>query len=392
MNKTLLIIVTLFAIACNKDDESVKLTVTVQPIESLDVTISWNLEGGDGQTLYRIVFNDETIEDGFNGTQYTFTGIENYTNYSGVVFAISENGDDTFANFNFTTKGDIWYGDRSISRPYEVENFNLKVVTGRLQIWGVDDLSSFSSLEQVGALEIRNSEASSLQGLHNISTFTSTTGAVKIKDCPNLTDVSALSNVASQMISVDINDAPSLSDLTGLGLQNNGNLILVDCNVSSLQVFGNLTQLKRLRLIGLENLSSLAPFNLSGDMLVLILDDLPSLTNLNDLNSIESFEYFELNDLDITSLQGLDSWSAVNYLRIFRCDQLENLDGTSLNTGFDVDSRKPRLSIWNNPNLTDLCGFRTLALNVDFGNFYQVSANAYNPNEAQLESETGCRQ
>lgn len=393
MKKILLLIGLVFGISCSNDDNNgSKLTITVEPINSLDVTISWSLEGGDGQTLYRIVFNDETIEDGYNGNQYTFSDIQNDTNYSGVVFAISENGDDTFANFNFTTKGDVWYGDLYIGSPYEADNFNFRVVTGVLNITLVEDMTKFTSLEQVGDIVLSRLPITSLSALGNISSFTNRFGTIAINNCPNLNDVTALSNLASSMSGIIIRDAPSLDNLNGLGMVNGGSLVLENTNISSLQVLNNVTQLNRLRLVDVPNITSLTELNIAGEMVDLTLSRL-NLSNLNGLNSVVSIEHFEISSLEgISNLDGLDSWNSVHSINIFGCGQLSTLDGANLSSAFHLNDTRPRLWIRHNVNLTDLCGFKALAQDVDYGNFYHVNSNAYNPTEIQLESETECRQ
>jgi len=394
MKKVIFLFVILLFVSCSKDD-SPSLTINIVSVTPPNATISWTFNGADGQTRYRIFLDGELIEDAYSGNQYTFENIFNEIVYNGTVFAISENGDETFEDFSFSTQGsDIWYGDYRVGSQADINGFDYAEITGTLVVWADDitDLTGMSSLARIGGLDIIGANAlTSLDGISNV-TFGPGYGGIVLRDCPNLSDVSGIANLASITVSLRLQDLPLLNNLNGVGITNDGSLYILDISLSSLDHFQEITRLKRLQLEGLPNLTTLSPLNLSGDMIYVNLRDLPNLTNLNGLNSVAVIDVLDLYDLGIPDLEGLDSLTSVHDVDIDDCNQLTNLDGTILSNAFEIDNRRPRLRIRHNDVLTDFCGFTALANSVDYGNFYQMGGNAYNPTEAQMESSTECSQ
>ena len=404
MKKIILLFLVVSLLGCSSDDSEngnssgpANLVVNVGPFEMEGVTISWTLSGGGGDVLYRIVLNDIVLEEAYAGTSYTFEAPENRKVHTGVVYAISESGDDTFAEFRFNThESEIWYGDLSIQGQYLLDNINpnLKLVTGRLYIsGGAQDLSNLSSLEGIQELRISSDIITNLDGLQSLSFFLTETGLGEIYiNLPNLTDASGLSNISSKVSILTLINADLLQDLSGFGVADGGMLKLRYSEVSSLNGFSNATRMRNLSIIDCDNLTSLEGLNLFDEMGLVKLHYNDNLTSLEGLNQVTNIGELWIQYLpSITDLQGLDNFSVMgDTFRVEDCDQLQSLDGTALMSSTVID---PFIRVYGNQSLTDFCGLTNLFTNLDPNEVsLNIFNNAYNPNYSMIVSPTECSQ
>ncbi|MCW5519326.1 hypothetical protein J1N09_05715 [Aureitalea sp. L0-47] len=403
MRNILLALLTLVFLGCASDDSSngnssgvASLVVDVGQFELDGVTINWTVSGGAGDVLYRIVLNDVVLEEAYSGTTYTFESPENQKVHLGVIYAISENGDDTFAEFRFNTHDSkIWYGDLNIQGQYLLDNINpnLEVVTGRLSIYeSAEDLSNLSSLEGIKELRISSDIINDISALQNLSYFLTDTGVGEIYiNMPNLTDAGALSNISSKVSILTLINANSLQDLTGFGVADGGMLKMRYSDISSFSGFSNATRVRNLSLYGLPNLTSLDGLNLFDEMGLVKLHVMNNLSSLDGLNQVTNIgEFWILNLPSIVDLQGLDNLAVIgDAFRIEYCDQLESLDGATLMSSTDSN---PFIGIYSNQSLTDFCGLSNLLINLDGAADLWISNNAYNPSYSMIVSPTECRQ
>ncbi|MEL6810636.1 MAG: hypothetical protein AAFP76_04830 [Bacteroidota bacterium] len=354
MKKIALFCIVLFSISCSNDDQdTAALTVTVQPIESLQVTINWTFTGGNGQTLYRVLLNDVVYEEAFSGTQYTFE-IQNETAYNGVIYAISENGDETFATFNFTTVGsEIWYGDAKIFLGFQSENYPYRIVTGTFTITGDwNHISDLAGLEEVGNLHIRNVQnTTNLNGLSHLRFYNDNFGRIRIEECNDLTDVSAITQLKPFTGTIYLSENLSLNNLNGLSVVNNGNVTIIDMPLTDLSTLQTGTILNVLDLTGLPNLTSLNGLqNVQQITKSITLNNLP-ITNLDGLGNLSSYGQLRLISLaNLNSLEALQGATMLEApLSLIDLPNLTSLDGLE-----GVRNIKTSLSLTQIPNLTDI--------------------------------------
>ncbi|MBL4663130.1 MAG: hypothetical protein JKY22_06150 [Flavobacteriaceae bacterium] len=399
MKKTIFFLSLFVAISCNKDDTTSSLTIAIDSIESFQATISWSFQGANGQTLYKLVLENEVLEEAFSGNQYTFNYLQNNTSYSGVVFAISQNGDETFQEFSFrtTTLGQqnqdptVWRGTAVLNTQAEVDAFDFRVVTGALWIYSanVTDLSNLSSLESVGSIRIDDTSLQSLNGLHNLVNVEDPEGRfiLEIRRNNSLSDIAALQNVSNFATTLNVFGNNSLSNLVDLGIAPSADLIHIsNCDTENFDFLSNLETLENLilkdignlnahGLSGFANLTSLNRFDIKNvrgiqDLLGfgnltsiatngLVIKDCPDLISLDGLENLIS-----INDdaIQLENLESLQSISALSNLtgnlsmiRLINLNSLTSLEGLN-----GIESTRGAVQLNHLNSLTNLQGLNSL--------------------------------
>lgn len=114
MKKVLALLSLFIVMSCGSDDENntpenpynFEMEVAVSDITLHEATISWNkpLPSEWSSVTYEIVLNNEEIASGIQTSEYTFTNLEENKVYTGTVYAAGDNGQESSANFSFTTK------------------------------------------------------------------------------------------------------------------------------------------------------------------------------------------------------------------------------------------------------------------------------------------------
>ncbi len=315
-----------------------------------------------------------------------------------------------------------------ISDQEDIDQFKATKIYGNLEIdgEGIHDLSGLSTLTSVGAIVIENTQLTDLHGLHNVQNLT---GKVHLENNPILEDVTALSNIGTQIVTLELIKNGALSDLTGLNIAQNADRLRIEhLPVHDLDVFTNIKYVNDLILRELQQLNSIEGLiGLERINDYLKLEGISSLNSLNGFNNIQSLdidlEFVDLhlddfqgfngltscksiNISNMSSLQTLNGFDSLEYvsesISISACSQIDTFDGFpvlistggltidnlySLSTLGDLPNLttvENDLVIKENINLTDLCGIRTLLINDGLGGAYSVYNNAYNPSKQDI--------
>jgi hypothetical protein len=305
----------------------------------------------------------------------------------------------------------------------DVDNFKATRIFGDLQIDGeaVHDLSGLSTLTSVGAIVIRNTQLTNLQGLHNLQNLR---GKVHLENNPLLEDVTALSNISTQIITLNLIENASLSDLTGLNIAYDADQLHIEAiPIENLEVFTNINHINTLTLFYLPELNSIEGLiGLESIDEQLLLEGLPILFSLEGFNNVHSIstdlkiidlnisDFHGFNGLvtcksiemrDLSHLQSMEGFDSLEYVAesilIKDCTFIEEFNGfPSLNTtqGITINNLYSLttisglqdlsvilndLVIIENNFLTDYCGLETFLMNGGLGGSYEVFNNAYNP-------------
>jgi len=310
----------------------------------------------------------------------------------------------------------------------DVDEFKATKIYGNLEIdgEGIHDLSGLSTLTSVGAIVIENTQLTNLHGLHNIQNLT---GKVHLENNSILEDVTALSNIGTQIITLELIENTALIDLTGLNIAENADVFHIEkMRVEHLDYFTNIKTLNTLELRILHQLNSIEGLiGLESIEDVLFLEGLSQLNSLDGFNSIQNLN-IDLNfiDLHLDNFQGFDGLTSCKSINISNMSELQTLSGfDSLEyvsevinisdcSGIDVFDGFPNLIstgglivnnlyslstmgdlpnlttiendlvIIENNSLTDLCGLQTLLVNDGLGGSYSVYNNAFNPTQQDI--------
>ncbi len=425
-------------------DSPPQLTITVEPPfdDSPIATIRWEYTG-TGNTIYRIVILDEVVAENYTENSYSLE-IENKHAYSGTIFAISQDGDETFKNFYFTLEDhDTWFGDYYVYP--ESGPVPYKYITGTLTVPLQETyIEKISEVEKVLGLEIVGGNRSSLEGMEHID-FYYASGAIEIRNSDNLSDVTGISHLKEKTISLSVENCQSLTNLQGLGVQEGGSIYLenipiadfstltapsqlqnleiktldnindlsglenvteivdvlsiTNSSCSTLDGLNNLTSMHSINLNDLQNLSSLEALgNATKNGGLLMLVSLPNLTSLNGLEGVREFDsVFRL--LNLTNLSNIDALAGLEFCRpgdvfyfwISNCYALSDLSGLDNLIYQPVTEETVNLdfNLYSNTMLGDFCGLRnfTLSIPMETTNIdWDTMNNLWNPSFSQVQS------
>ena len=317
------------------------------------------------------------MADNLTSRTYTFTGLNENVNYTGSVFSLDSNGNETFTDFSFTTlQNPIFNGALILTSQEQIDNFYYTSVLG-ITIEGDDitDLTGLESLQFVHHfIEINNTSLETLDGLQNIQTDTDYSiqlTRLHLEANNQLQDISQLSDFIEKCVQISIYDCPSLENLDGLDIAENSTVYFNNIGISNLSVFSNNTQIKRLVLEELNNLTSLTGLENIQELLVLNIRHCQNLSNLNGLGTLDRITEFGLNNSDL----------------------IISLDGLSfLNTNDGI-----AVVVTDNDNLSDLCAISNWVENnyiISYseitGPVYIVTDNAYNPTREEITNMNLC--
>jgi len=278
-----------------------------------------------------------------------------------------------FIAFSYSSFGQC-NTDVLLTSQAEVDAFDCTTIDGRLLINGADitDLSALSSLQQIsGDLTIAdNPLLSSLSGLDNL---TSINGLFLILN-PQLTTLDGLEAIR-QINSIYLDNNHQLQTLSALSGISGELISFIAIGNSGLQ-----------NLDGLESITHInGPLEISQSPMLANVNGLAGLTytkstmsllNCSSLTDVSGLSNFTRSDGNVifyqtglTNFDGLEKLNYVNsHLVIEENPFLENLDGLSgLRTAH-------RLTLHDNPNLTDCCGIYTLIF-TDFVFIGEIGGN-----------------
>jgi hypothetical protein len=346
MKKIGFVLALLLLTNCKKDDDATttdaitpSLTVTIISVQAHQATIGWTLEGGTGQALFRIVVAGAVIADGISQLEYTIGNLASETTYNGVVFAIQQNGDETFEEFTFTTTevinttNTIYNGNLSLTTQQEVDSLPYTEIRGTLFIGGseINNLNGLASLELVNNLRIVGTSLETLDGLDNLSSTLNSQLSITLEDITLLTNISALQAISSQAKSLVITGNSNLTDFNGLSIAPIADLIKIEaCPVGNLSFLSNMETADRVVLRTLTDFSANGTQGLNNVTSIreLIVSDVLGLENFSGLLSLETIQNLEIQNCpNLQSMNGLSSLTDIETIDIHNCTNLVSLAG-----------------------------------------------------------------
>jgi len=378
----------LFLISCGSDDNNspegdpynFEMEVTVSNITLHKATITWNepLQSEWGSVVYKIILNNEVIADGLQSTNYTISELNDNRAYSGTVYATGINGDETFAHFTFTTlPNTVINGTVTLTTQEQVNNFYYTYVA-ILIINGNDitDLSPMSSIQHVSnKLVIENTSVINLNGLENLNSGYDSN--ITIIENQYLEDIGGLSAYFPLSEFIQLKNNRNLININNVSVGEDANVSIHNCPVTTLPDL-SAGSYGWFYLINteIENLQSFA-----------------SVTSLYGISLVDNSR--------LSSLEGMNNIQQL-YALYIRNSLITNLDSFQSLTNSPSPYNLIEIGINENPNLTNFCGLTNWKLNSTIYDecinpdcsetiyHYQISDNAYNPTEIQMESTTEC--
>lgn len=354
----LFLLLLLFASCDKKEDDSLTISVSVNNISYDKATVSWTGINIGETVIYKILLNNVIIEESFRDKAYTFNNLTENTKYSGTIFALTNNGEETFKDFSFSTlRNSNLVKHITITKQSEIDNFYYTGVLN-LIIDGeeITDLSGLNTLTQLhNALTIKNTSLETLEGLENIEYVGPHIYLpfISIENNKKLKNISSLRKISKEAKSISLKDN-----------------------------------------INLKNLEGLEPT--SGVLRELFIENSPidDLTVFLDLIELQYLYVFKTN---IVNFEGLNPLTKILQLSIQNNSNLESLSGLE-NL---IDSFGLRIYIKNNQKLIDFCGIRNLMENNNIQHefindsmsiyHFGIEGNGYNPTENDLRSDM-CKQ
>ena len=315
-----------------------------------------------------------------------------------------------------------------IQNQEDVDEFKATKIFGNLEINGetIHDLSGLSTLTSVGAIVVRNTQLTNLQGLHNLQNLT---GKVHLENNPILEDVTALSNIGTQIITLELIENAALVDLTGLNIAEIADVLHIEkMSVEHMDYFTNIRIINTIGFRDLHQLNSVEGLigleSIENQLRLEGLSQLNSFEGFNNLQSlnidlsfvdlhVNNFQGFDglttcrsINISNMSGLQTLSGFESLEYvtetINISACSGIVNFDGfpSLISTGgltinnlyalsnlgvlSHVTTIENDLVIIENNSLTDLCGIQSLLVNDGLGGTYLVFNNAYNPTQQDI--------
>ena len=328
-------------------------------------------------------------------TNYTFSNLENNTNYVVGLRALDENGNYSefielnFQSFSGTIDGDVYLKEQSDvdefldsnveiingsifmlepsyeqGIPYTTPITDLSPISGITEVNGdielnsfgyhsIDNLNGFESITIIGGtLRITNFSFDNINGLINLSTingieFIGTNCPLEVIENLNITEIPNNLILNGNYSLTNISGFESLTTIGGqLEISDNHNLNEINGFNSLTSINSSLNILNNQSLTTLHTMTNLS--QIGGDMVIKENEALYQITNFNNLNSILgslNIEYTDLSNLNflynLLSI-GNDLWLSLN-------DQLLNIDGLA-----SLNYLGNRLSVIGNDSLTSL--------------------------------------
>lgn len=368
MKKLLLLGLLLIISSCAKDDGENGgdnlISVTVTDLQFNQATIEWTRPSlADGTVIYEIVLNNEVIVSNRTGTSYVIRNLSPVTDYTGIVKALDETGQETFGEFSFTTRAigatTIHNGAYGLRYQFQVDNLaasNITTITGELSISSTDivDLSPLTDLVSIGSLKIIQTSLTNLDGLENVS-VSGETRNLNIWGNDQLENISAITLRNSEFDSVRLEDNHVLQTISGIRIAENGILNLSKLPITSLsglQTASSINFVKLDRLNNLEDISALQALTNIDNLEIRTASNLTTLNGLQNLTTCGTLQLIGLTSLlSLEELSGLISCSYLNLASLWSLQSLEGLNGIT---------RLDKLSVYGMTTLTSLHGLHNL--------------------------------
>ncbi len=419
-NKSLFIILIIFIISCDKNDEysemnNGSISITINQIDNLtpnSATISGSVINNGSNSITDKGFcwsltnnpslNNNCISLGSGGGMFTTTLNNLDVDQTYFVRAYANLGNETNYSepVSFTTLTDcssnVFPYSVDLSTQAEVNSFGLNnycEVTGTLNITSapypnsdfIIDLSPLASLYKVGNLSI--SATLMLETLSGLENLTEIGAGIFIGNNQVLTNIHALENVSSEISYLEISGNPLLQNIDSL---NGITTMIYDGVPPRLLILGN-PELDNID--GLSNISIMDEgfISIASNDQITNLQGLSSIpsnigalrifsnNSLIDLNGIEHLESIsgELSLGYNNNLQSIDQLAGITHLGsllLKECDMMTNLEGLSGLISIEADCE-----IVFNDSLIDFCGLQVVVNSNGIGGNFIVEFNGYNP-------------
>jgi len=376
----------LLLLSCNSVDENASLIeVTVEKITTNSASVTWTKPSNkeNQNTIYKILINGSIVEEFYKERKITLNRLNENQKYTGTIFSLSDDGDETFKDFNFTTlKDSIANKHLKITNQDQIDNFYytsaLSLTVNGKNITNLASLKTLRKLDEFIAIE--NTSIETLNGIENIeySGRYSHLPYMKIENNNKLKDILAIEKFSLDALRISIKNNVSLESLDGLKISPRLKHITLDnIPIHDFHIFSNI-----------KSLPSLYLFNLN---------------NIYDFKGLDKIE--NISELSIANNPNLGSFKGLNNLRYVFGLWIKNNPKIKSLIGLDgLYTKGPiELCIKNNENLSDFCSIVTYMKNstikaesflgngsIDIYHF-ELSGNAYNPSENDLRTNDKCR-
>lgn len=281
------------------------------------------------------------------------------------------------------------------------------------------NFSNFSSLEIIDDITLENISATSLAGFTSLSIVADKFELINI-DFQNLNGLSNLNSLNALKItnSFNIYNINGIGDpqfsfnytITGpipslnvdfLNDLEFSSVSILNTDLTNLNAFSNITNIKGLELAGNSNLTNISGLSNLTSIYRLIISNNENLMDLTGLNNLSTIDILSIREIpNLTNLNGLSSLTQIGILGISDCNQLISLEGTNLTASFNAS--ETGVYINNNPLLSNFCaiqpyleagGIPYIDMGWSGGEFsYNVMGNSYNPTVSEIQTPEGCSQ
>ena len=269
------ILICFFLISCseeNTSDDKSEILITVKEITEKGATISWTKPSGFSSVVsYRILINNQVVAENIRSHSLLLENYEADKTYEGTIFALDNEGNETFSGFSFTTLKPTSIRAITITTQEEIDNFSYTsvgtlIINGR----GITNLKGLSSLKKVSfQVKIEGTNIDNLEGLENIvegNNYEHLWPQLIVESNHKLKDVSASQTFVNKCVKVSFLNNSSLTDFKNLKIPEKSNLVLGFLPLVNLQSIVFPKELRSLIIwrmpnlvdfSGLENLKSL---------------------------------------------------------------------------------------------------------------------------------------
>lgn len=398
------IFILFFAISCTVEDDNQisenlppsEFEVIVAEVTDRSAGIHWtsSIDPEGEEVLYKIILNDEQLEDNFQGNQYYFEGLSHETGFTGKIIATDGEG-ETSQNFSFTT-GEfipkIHEGHVFLTSQNEVEEFGAKgynIVTGQVKIEApyipssdIDDLSPLLGLMEVhGDFTIHLNLLKDLSGLNELTMIG---GRLSIQGNNYLESLIGLGNLKTVNKRLTIAGNDLLEDLAPLEnvltigeifITNNDGLKFINL-LENAEVVDHIYILNNPSLERIEGMEQIK--EIIYDLEISQNENLTSIPSFNELVNIGGGLYFHSSEVEIIGFPKLQN---IKYmLEIMKHPFLVEIKG------FQELKGVRDLFIWYNPMLSDFCNFTNLVNEGEVQSMFSISGNGFDPSKEDIQN------
>lgn len=334
----------------------------------------------------------------------------------GDVLLTNQNEIDDFGMNNYTSvtgSVSIIYDENNPSGP-EITSLaslnTIRSIGGNMTLEDINDLQNLGGLENIENIfgNIRIIGSTSLQNLNGIANtnFSNTLwlqSLPSIENIPNFDQITSLQILRINSTALQaLNAFNNVTEITGEISISGNNALDVISGFQRLEVAGNFRILGNsvldtisgftdlhtingdIALGGnlVSNLNYLQNIQSGADSIVISGDNSSETFDLSGLQNLVSCKFLTFSNINITSLESLESLSEIIGLEISSCPNLTSLDGLE-NLGPNLNEPSTIATFLQNENLTDFCAITNLVVNSPNIIFTTVF-NGFDPTEQDI--------